>query len=205
VVPEQVRVEVEGGGGVSREHRGRRPWRAIVFYKPRGVITSRHDPQGRRTVYDVLGAQGRGLVAVGRLDRATSGLLLLTNDTQLANRIADPVNAVTRVYVATVRGRMAQDAVRRLTAGITVGNDQLRAHRAMLRKASGRESHLTLELTEGKNREVRRLLAAAGHEVTTLKRVALGTLTLGNLRPGEWRPVARQEILRALFGEGPAR
>jgi 23S rRNA pseudouridine2605 synthase len=145
-------------------------------------------------VFDVLGDAGRGLIAVGRLDRASTGLLLLTNDTQLANRLTDPANAVVRRYVVTVRGRVDADVARRLERGIAVrasngGTEQLAALRVTIRKASNRETHIIVDLDEGKNREIRRLFAAAGHEVTRLHRVAFGEFELGSLPPGRWREV----------------
>lgn len=122
-------------------------------------------------------------MAVGRLDLATSGLLLLTSDTRLANWISDPGNAVPRVYAVTVRGRVSAEEAARLDAP-AVG----------VRKPSGRESHLTVELRRGRNREVRRLFEAIGHEVTRLKRVRVGGFDLGTLQPGEWREVTREEV-----------
>src|SRR5438067_9617415 len=95
VIPERAVLAVDD------EPRTRAAWRTILFHKPRGVVTTRRDPEGRRTVYDVLGDAAHGLNAVGRLDLATSGLLLLTSDTQLANWVTDPANAVPRVYVVT--------------------------------------------------------------------------------------------------------
>jgi pseudouridine synthase len=175
-------------------------WRTIVFHKPRGVVTTSRDPDGRRTIYDVLGDEGRGLIAVGRLDLATSGLLLLTTDTRLADWITDPGHEVPRVYVVTVRGRVIDEDVARLTAGVGIGRDRLQAHAVQLRKASGRESHLTVELREGKNREIRRLFDAIGHEVTRLKRVRFGALELGGLEPGEWRALTRNDVLAAFPG-----
>jgi len=181
VVPERARITVDG----AARRRGR--WRTILLHKPRGVVTTRRDPEGRRTIYDVLGDAAEGLIPVGRLDLATTGALLLTSDTQLANWIADPANAVPRIYAATVRGEVEPAQLAALPA----------THVA-LRKASGRESHLIVELHEGRNRQVRRMLAAIGHEVTRLKRVSLGGLELGRLEPGEWREVSRDE-LRAAF------
>lgn len=181
-----------------------RAWRTILFYKPRGVITTRRDPEGRRTVYDVLGEAGEGLVPVGRLDQATSGLLLLTSDTRLADRITDPRYAVPRVYVVSVRGNATPDICQRLETGIVQRGQRWRADRATLRKSSGRESHLVVTLTEGKNREVRRLFEAVGHEVTRLKRVAFGALTLGELAPGEWRDLTEPEV-RQVFRQRPAK
>jgi 23S rRNA pseudouridine2605 synthase len=196
VVPERILVSLDeaAAAGVG--------WRAVMLNKPPGVLTTRRDPSGRRTVYDLLDEDARGLVAVGRLDLATTGLLLFTSDTQLANWITDPVNAVPRVYVVTVRGEVRADAVARLTSGVRSRGDLLRASAATLRKASARESHLMVELREGKNREVRRLLEAIGHEVTGLARVQLGGLTLGDLAPGHTRELSRAEVMRAFRVRG---
>jgi 23S rRNA pseudouridine2605 synthase len=157
-------------------------------------MTTRRDPEGRRTIYDCLGGAGDGLIAVGRLDFASSGLLLLTTDTVLADRITDPASRVARVYVVTVRGRMTDAAAARMMAGIASGQDLLRAERVQLRKVSARESHLVVELHEGRYREIRRLCGAVGHEVTRLKRVSLGGIELGRLPPGGWRPLTRTEV-----------
>jgi len=197
VVPERVRITLDG---VAPE---RRTWRTIVFYKPRGVVTTSRDPGGRRTIYDVLEEQGedvRRLVTVGRLDLATSGLLILTTDTQLANRLTDPQNGVPRVYVVTVRGDVSVEKLDRLRAGTRHGGEMLRAASVDIRKSSVRETHLIVELREGRNREVRRLFESIGHEVTHLKRVRFGSLELGELRPGEWRELSRDEVARAFGG-----
>jgi 23S rRNA pseudouridine2605 synthase len=182
VVPERVRLRVDG------VERRRVPWRAIVFHKPRGVVTTRRDPEGRPTVYDVLGEAAAGLIAVGRLDLATSGLLLLTSDTRLGDWITDPAHEVPRVYAVTVRGRVAASRLAAFTAGIAI------------RKASARESHFTVELHEGRNRQVRRMFDALGHEVTRLKRVRFGGLELGDLAPGQFRELLRAEIAAAFPG-----
>jgi 23S rRNA pseudouridine2605 synthase len=168
-------------------------WRAILLHKPRGVVTTRRDPSGRPTVFDAIGSAADGMIAVGRLDLASSGLLLVTTDTALADRITDPDSAVPRVYVVTVRGRVTPEEAASLTRGIGA----LRAHAVDIRKTSSRESHVTVELREGKNREVRRLFAEVGHEVTRLKRVQLGGLRLGELKPGEWREISYAEMVGA--------
>jgi 23S rRNA pseudouridine2605 synthase len=186
VVPERAHIALDGAPARKIQ------WRTILFNKPRGVVTSRHDPEGRPTVYDVLGEVGAGLVAVGRLDLATTGLLLLTSDTQLANWLTDPDNAVPRLYVVTVRGRATEDRLKGLTGSVT------------LRKASARESHLLVELREGKNRQVRRMFADIGHEVTSLRRVQFGGSDLGTLQPGGYREVLRKEIAKA-FPAAPRR
>jgi 23S rRNA pseudouridine2605 synthase len=184
VVLESASIIVGGEKPPTRE------WRTIALNKPRGVITTRRDPEGRRTVFDVLGDAGHGLVAVGRLDRASTGLLLLTNDTQLANRLSDPAGRIVRRYVVTVRGSVDQIAVDRMMKGI----DDLSAKSVLVRKRSARETHLIVELIEGKNREVRRMFDAFGHEVTRLMRVAFGPVELGRLQPGEWRELSRDEV-----------
>ncbi|HUL74889.1 MAG TPA: pseudouridine synthase [Vicinamibacterales bacterium] len=193
VAPESAQIAIDG---VTVR---RSPRRLIAFHKPRGTITTRRDPEGRPTVFDLLGDAGEGLVAIGRLDRASTGLLLLTNDTQLAHRLTDPENKVTRRYLVTVRGRVSPDEARRLERGLDAptaggGSERLAASRVAIRKASGRETHLTVELTEGKNREVRRLFDAVGHEVTRLHRVSFGSIELGDLEPGAWRDLGRNAI-----------
>ena len=193
VVPERVRIRVDG------ETRAKSPWRAILLHKPSGVVTTTRDPEGRRTVFDVIGDDAEGLVAVGRLDRATTGLLILTNDTQLANRLTDPRTGVPRVYVVTVRGELTATAAEAMERGVMSRGERLQAASVDIRKTSSRETHLVIELREGKNREVRRLCEALGHEVTRLKRVRFGGLEIGDLEPGQWRPLTRQEVRRA-FG-----
>jgi 23S rRNA pseudouridine2605 synthase len=188
-VPERDRLTVDG----QRVQRAR--WRLILLNKTRGTVTTRRDPEGRPTVFDLVGETGRGLIAVGRLDRATSGLLLLTTDTRLANWLTDPATAIVRRYVATVRGELTDMDAARMMAGI----DEVRAHDVHVRKRSARETHLVIELVEGKNREIRRLCSAVGHEVTALRRVAFGSLEIGDLAPGAWREVSRAEVRRA-FG-----
>lgn len=184
--------------------RVKRPERRVVaFHKPRGTITSRRDPEGRPTIFDVLGEAGHGLIAVGRLDRASTGLLLLTTDTSLAAALTDPARAVLRQYVVTVRGRVTPEVAARLTTGLDVPagpgrSERLRAKNVVIRKASGRETHLLVDLDEGRNREIRRLFDAVGHEVTRLHRTAFGRISLGDLQPGAWRDVSADDITATL-------
>ena len=143
------------------------------------------------------GVEGH-LVAVGRLDLATSGLLLLTTDTRLADWLTDPKNRVPRVYTVTVRGELSDEAAASLAKGMEVDGERMAADEVTVRKRSRRETHLVVRLHEGRNREIRRLFEAVGHEVTSLRRVAFGGLELGPLPPGQWREVGRQELERAL-------
>ena len=188
VVPECDDLRLDGQAATSTNRI------VIACHKPRGVVVTREDPQGRPTIFEALADLPPGLVAVGRLDLATSGLLLLTNDTKLADRLTDPSSAVPRVYLVTVGGRVEEDARARLLAGIEDRGETLRAAAVEVRKVSGRESHLVIELRQGKNREVRRLCAAIGHEVTRLRRVSFAGIELGALAPGQWRVVGEDEL-----------
>ncbi|HAZ10743.1 MAG TPA: pseudouridine synthase [Candidatus Omnitrophica bacterium] len=171
----------------------------IMLYKPKSVVTTRCDERGRATVFDLLPRELRYLHAVGRLDMATTGLLLLTNDTRLSAYLTDPANAVMRVYVVVVKGNLTQEKLLNLAKGIWDEGEFLKPARIMLRKASNKESHLIVELTEGKNREIRRLFKSLGHEVIQLKRVALGCLKLEGINPGQFRYLKPEEI-KALTG-----
>jgi 23S rRNA pseudouridine2605 synthase len=186
VVPEERTIAVDGATAAPRS------WRTIAFHKPRGVVTTRSDPDGRTTVFDLLDEDLQSLVAVGRLDLASTGLLLLTTDTQLANYLTDPSNAIVRRYIVTVRGPLNDGDGAQMVRGI----DGLRASSVVVRKRSARETHLVVELVEGKNREIRRMLESLGHPVTKLMRIAFGGVELGTLQPGDWRAVSRQEVTK---------
>ena len=196
VAPGLTRIEIDGAELEPAA------WRCIALNKPRSVVTTRSDPEGRKTVYDLIADLDERVVPVGRLDLASTGLLLLTNDTQLADWLTDPATAVVRRYVVTVRGEFSDESVRSLTQGIVDRGEPLKAASIEILKRSKRETHLIVELTEGKNREIRRMLKAAGHEVTRLKRIALGGIELGDLAPGTWRDVSADEI-RAAFPKAP--
>jgi 23S rRNA pseudouridine2605 synthase len=199
VVPERVAIAIDGAA-----RRREAESLTIVLHKPRGYVTTRSDPDGRKTVYDLLTDLPSRVVPVGRLDLATSGLLLLTNDTQFANWLTDPASAVPRVYLVTVEGRATDETAADLITGVMANGERLSAASASVRKASARESHIVITLLEGKNREVRRLLQAVGHPVTRLRRVQVGGLELGTLAPGKWRRVSEKE-LRSAFPAYPRR
>jgi 23S rRNA pseudouridine2605 synthase len=177
------------GKRVYRESR-----KTIMLYKPRAVVTTRHDEHGRRTIFDLLPAELQSLHPVGRLDMATTGLLLLTNDTSYSAYMTDPGNAVRRTYLVSVKGKVSDEEVRNLVRGIWDRGEFLKPVTLILRKSSNKESHVILELTEGKNREIRRMFESIGHEVTQLKRVAFGPLTLGDMQPGQFRYLTTDEI-----------
>ena len=189
VVPERVKIAIDG----ATKEGGAEPL-TIILHKPRGYLTTRADPEGRRTIYDLLADLPGRVIPVGRLDLATSGLLILTNDTQFGNWLTDPTSEVPRVYLVTVKGEVTDETAARLAKGLTVGNERLVATDVSVRKRSKRESHLTITLTEGKNREIRRVLDAVDHPVTQLRRVQFGGLALGTLQPGKWRRVSANEL-----------
>ena len=191
VVPERMRITIDGRA------RSRAAQITIALHKPRGVVTTRRDPEGRKTVYDLLTDLDAHVVPIGRLDFATSGLLLLTNDTRFADWLTNPANEVPRVYLVTVRGRVTDAEAAQLEAGVDDRNETLRAQAVTIRKASNRESLLIVELVEGRNREIRRMMSAIGHEVTRLRRVRIGGLTLEGLAPGQWRRLSASELRRA--------
>ena len=191
VLPERVRISIDG------EERQRAEPITIALHKPRGVVTTRRDPEGRKTVYDLITDLDAHVVPVGRLDFATSGLLLLTNDTRFADWLTNPDNAVPRVYLVTVRGRVTEDEASGLEHGIGDRDETLQARDVTIRKTSNRESLLIVELVEGRNREIRRMMKAINHEVTRLRRVQVGGLSLEGLAPGQWRRLSKAELRRA--------
>jgi 23S rRNA pseudouridine2605 synthase len=170
----------------------------IAFHKPPGLVTTRTDPGGRATVYDRLGDVGRWVFPVGRLDKDTSGLLLLTNDHRLGERLTDPKHEVAKTYHARVEGVPGEAALRILREGVDLP-DGTRTRPAGVRPlgaARGGHSWLEIVLTEGRNRQVRRMCAAVGHPVVELVRVRVGGLALGELAPGRWRRLGPEEVAR---------
>jgi 23S rRNA pseudouridine2605 synthase len=198
VAPGLTRIEISGAEPEPA------PWLCIALNKPRKVVTTRNDPEGRDTVYGLIAHLGTRVVPVGRLDLASTGLLLMTSDTRLADWLTDPATGVVRRYVVTVRGELTDTSVQALTRGIVDRGDTLTAASIDVLKRSKRETHMIVELTEGRNREIRRMLKAAGHEVTRLKRIAFGGIELGDLGPGKWRNISAEEM-RTAFPSAPLR
>ena len=172
--------------------------RFLLFHKPKGVITTHSDEKGRKTIFDVLPANLGYMHAVGRLDQATSGLLLLTNDSALSNLLTDPTHKVMRSYLVSVRGAFTEVQAKKAVAGVFAGGERLQCHTVKVQKSSGRESHLEVVLIQGKNREIRRLFQVLGHEVTRLRRIQYGPFKLEDLPSGAWREIPFEDVRKAL-------
>ena len=183
VVGARDRVEVDGKA-VERQR-----LRYVLLHKPAGVVTTARDPQGRPTVVELVPREPR-VVPVGRLDADTTGALLLTNDGQLAHRLAHPRYGVEKTYVAEVEGDPDEDALRRLREGIELEDGRTAPARAR-RLGPGR---VELVLHEGRKHQVKRMLAAVGHPVTRLHRSAYAGLTLEGLEPGACRELEPSEV-----------
>jgi len=158
--------------------------RIYRFYKPPGTITAERDPRGRPTIYDRLPAGLPRVMPVGRLDFTTEGLLLLTNDGELKRQLELPRSGVVRTYRARAFGHVTQDQLERLAEGITIEGIHYGSINANLERRTGRNCWIEMSLTEGKNREVRRVLAFLGLQVSRLIRVSYGPITLAGLDPG---------------------
>jgi 23S rRNA pseudouridine2605 synthase len=182
-----------------------RPAAAPVYFllnKPKGVVSTRHDPEGRMTVMDLV-PRVAGLFPVGRLDVTTEGLILLTNDGAFAEQVAHPRYEVARVYHAKVRGVPDAATLAKLRKGVRVVGELLACDRVRVVEAD-RHAWVELEIHEGKHHEVKRLLEAVGHPVSKLKRVGIGPLTTRGLKPGAFRELTPHELRRLAPGR-PAR
>ena len=168
-----------------------------LLYKPLGVVSTAEDPQGRETVVALVPDHPR-VHPVGRLDTDSEGLLLLTNDGELTALVTHPRHEVTKTYLARVEGHPGRDALAALIGGVELEDGPARALSARVTQRGSTESLVELVMGEGRNREVRRLLAAVGHEVVGLVRVAIGPLRDSTLRPGAWRNLTVDEV-RALY------
>ncbi len=164
--------------------------RYFIFHKPADCVTTRSDEKGRKTVYDYLGEIGSWVFPVGRLDLDSEGLLVFTNDTAYGNQLTDPANKVPRTYEVWVEGLLTVEDQRRVSKGVDIGKGETSqaAHLKIL-EAGEKISHGEIVLTEGKNREVRRLFDVLGKPVTRLLRTRFGPFALGHLEPGLWKEV----------------
>ena len=170
--------------------------RLFLFYKPQGTLTAARDPKGRPTIYDKLPPGLPRLIPVGRLDYMTEGLLLMTNDGELKRQLELPRTGVVRRYRARAFGPISQDQLEALSEGVTIDGMHYGSIDANLERRTGRNCWIEMALTEGKNREVRRVLEHLGLKVSRLIRTAYGPLTLDGLEPGEVAEIPREELFR---------
>lgn len=166
----------------------------VALNKPPGYVCTKKDPESRRIVSELLPKEWGHLHTIGRLDRASEGLLLLTNDGEFSLQVAHPRYGIRKIYWVIVTGMVDKKVAGQLTTGVREGGQFLKAERARILEANNTHSTLELELAEGKNREVRRLLAACGFEVERLVRVSIGRVKLGDLPTGKWRTLTEPEI-----------
>jgi pseudouridine synthase len=171
--------------------------RYLAFHKPVGVVTTMRDPQGRPDLRAYLPSEGPRVFPVGRLDRESEGLLLLTNDGELANRLLHPRYGVEKEYLAEVRGGLTARHVARLQAGVDLDDGPAAARHARVVDARGDRGALLVVMTEGRKREVRRMLAAVDLSVVRLVRLRIGPVRLGRMAPGTLRELTHDEV-RAL-------
>ena len=165
-----------------------------MLNKPKGYVTTVKDDKGRKTVMDLLPKKGDRLYPVGRLDYDTEGLLIITNDGELAQRLTHPVNEVPKTYVAKIEGVLTENMLARLRGGVEVDGVRTKKSAVRIVDETKTETKVSVTITEGRNRQVRKMFEAVGKEVIFLKRVKIGDLALRGLNRGEYRPLTKEEI-----------
>lgn len=186
--PEVDRIEVDGAPIAGHDDR-----MYIMLNKPRGYVTTLSDERGRKTVADLVADAGRRLYPVGRLDYASEGLLIMTDDGEAANALMHPAHEVEKVYAVTVRGVVTPRQIAAMEALRTVDGRTISAPKLKALSSDGNKTKLRVTVHEGRNREVRRICASVGLSVLRLVRIAEGELRLGKLESGAWRPLTDAE------------
>jgi pseudouridine synthase len=174
----------------------------ILLYKPAGYLTTYRDPEGRPTVYDLTADIGVWLSPVGRLDLDTSGLLVMTNDTAFAERVTNPEHKVPKTYQVKASTLLSEEQIDQLRRGVELSDGPTRPAEVRRLRDSAKYTHLEITITEGRNRQVRRMIEAVGSKVLKLVRTAIGPIRIGDLPIGKWRRLTPEEV-RALGGASP--
>lgn len=184
---------------------GKTEKRFVLLYKPKGYLTTYKDPEGRPTVYDLIGDCDQFVGTVGRLDMDTSGLLLLTNDNALAEALTNPERHVPKTYLIKASGLLTDEQLKRLADGVLLSDGMTRPAIVRRQRDSEKYTFLEITLTEGRNRQVRRMLEAVESKVLKLVRVRLGPLTLEGLSIGKWRNLTPAEVISLRHAGGVTR
>jgi pseudouridine synthase len=171
----------------------------LLLYKPKGYLTTYNDPDGRKTVYDLLPENTPWIFPVGRLDLDTSGLLVMTNDTPLAERLTNPEHAVPKTYLVKASRHLTDEEIGKLRSGLELKDGPTRPAKAHRLKDTGGRTTVEITITEGRNRQVRRMIEALDAKVLKLVRIAIGSVRIGDLPIGFTRPLTADEI-RGLSG-----
>lgn len=171
----------------------------LALHKPAGVVTTRSDERGRETVYDLLPEKFRWVFPIGRLDLETSGLLLLTNDTRFGEKATNPTEKIAKEYVVTLNAPLGEEHAGMFSSGMTL-RDGTHLRKAEVSIVSDDRRIFRMTICEGKNRQIRRMCEEPGYSVISLKRISIGSITLGNLAPGKMRPLTDRER-RSIFGD----
>ena len=172
-----------------------RPERKVYFLlnKPKSVLCTNDDPGNRRKAIDLIDCRER-IFCVGRLDTETSGAIILTNDTSLSDKLTHPRHHIAKTYVASVKGKITQEAVEKLKKGIWLSEGRIQPAKVKILKAHHTESLLEIKITQSLNREIRRMLAKVGYKVTSLKRTQIGKISLSRLVIGDYRELTSSEV-----------
>jgi pseudouridine synthase len=175
----------------------------ILLYKPKGYLTTFRDPEGRPTVYDLTSGAGTWLFPVGRLDLDTSGLLLMTNDTAFAETVASPEHKVPKTYQIKTATLLGEEQIERLRQGVELSDGTTRAAEVRRLRDGAKRTYLEMTITEGRNRQVRRMIEAVGSKVQKLVRTAIGPVPIADLPIGKWRELTPEEV--AILGGASGR
>lgn len=195
VDPQRQEIRVDGQAVAKPRYQ------YFMLNKPPGVLSTNRDPSGRTRVIDLVPDQQR-LFTVGRLDKSSEGLILITNDGDLANRLAHPRYGVEKIYHVEVAGRPEPEHLRQLRHGVRLAETMVKASKVEIKRKRPQSTLLEITLREGRNREIRRMLAGVGHKVLRLKRVAIGSLRLGDLPTGAYRDLTSGELTALRRGAG---